>query len=55
MKFRAHLQDYKIEEVPIIFTDRIRGKSKMSASIINEAVFGVLQMKLRSLFHKKKF
>ncbi len=55
MKFRAHLQKYKIQEVPIIFTDRIRGKSKMSASIINEAVFGVLQMKLRSLFHKKKF
>ena len=55
MKFRAHLQKYRIEEVPIIFTDRIRGKSKMSASIINEAVFGVLQMKLRSLFHKKKF
>ncbi|RAJ13706.1 polyprenol monophosphomannose synthase [Arenibacter echinorum] len=55
MKFRAHLQNYKIEEVPIIFTDRIRGKSKMSASIINEAVFGVLQMKLHSLFHKKKF
>jgi dolichol-phosphate mannosyltransferase len=55
MKFRAYLQKYKIEEVPIIFTDRIRGKSKMSASIINEAVFGVLQMKLRSLFHKKKF
>ncbi|MCK0188846.1 polyprenol monophosphomannose synthase [Arenibacter sp. F20364] len=55
MKFRAHLQKYKIEEVPIIFTDRIRGKSKMSASIINEAVFGVIQMKLRSLFHKKKF
>jgi dolichol-phosphate mannosyltransferase len=55
MKFRAYLQKYKIEEVPIIFTDRIRGKSKMSASIINEAVFGVIQMKLRSLFHKKKF
>ncbi|SMG30919.1 polyprenol monophosphomannose synthase [Arenibacter troitsensis] len=55
MKFRAHLQNYRMEEVPIIFTDRIRGKSKMSASIINEAVFGVLQMKLRSLFHKKKF
>jgi len=55
MKFRAHLQNYKIEEVTIIFTDRIRGKSKMSASIINEAVFGVVQMKLRSLFHKKKF
>ncbi len=55
MKFRAHLEGYKIEEVPIVFTDRVRGKSKMSASIINEAVFGVLQMKIRSLFHKKKF
>ncbi|NNG11030.1 MAG: polyprenol monophosphomannose synthase, partial [Arenibacter sp.] len=55
MKFRAHLEGYKIEEVPIVFTDRVRGKSKMSASIINEAVIGVLQMKIRSLFHKKKF
>ena len=55
MKFRAHLQKYIIEEVPIIFTDRIRGKSKMSASIINEAVFGVIQMKVSSLFQKKKF
>jgi len=55
MKFRAHLKKYNIEEVPIIFTDRIRGKSKMSASIINEAVFGVIQMKVSSLFHKNKF
>ena len=55
MKFRAHLKKYKIVEVPIIFTDRIRGKSKMSASIINEAVFGVIQMKLSSLFQKNKF
>ena len=55
MKFRAHLKKYKIVEVPIIFTDRIRGKSKMSASIINEAVFGVIQMKLSSLFQKYKF
>tara|TARA_R110000868_G_scaffold140690_2_gene356618 strand:+ start:10646 stop:11374 length:729 start_codon:yes stop_codon:yes gene_type:complete len=55
MKFRAHLKKYKILEVPIIFTDRIRGKSKMSASIINEAVFGVIQMKLSSLFQKNKF
>ena len=55
MKFRAHLKKYKIVEVPIIFTDRIRGKSKMSASIINEAVFGVIQMKISSLFHKNKF
>ncbi|MBC8766436.1 polyprenol monophosphomannose synthase [Arenibacter sp. BSSL-BM3] len=55
MKFRAHLKKYNIEEVPIIFTDRIRGKSKMSASIINEAIFGVIQMKVSSLFHKNKF
>lgn len=55
MKFRAHLKKYNIVEVPIIFTDRIRGKSKMSASIINEAVFGVIQMKVSSLFHKNKF
>jgi len=55
MKFRAHLKKYKIVEVPIIFTDRIRGKSKMSASIISEAVFGVIQMKISSLFHKNKF
>jgi len=55
MKFRAHLKKYNIVEVPIIFTDRIRGKSKMSASIINEAVFGVIQMKVSSLFHKNRF
>lgn len=55
MKFRAYLQKYKLEEVPIIFTDRIRGKSKMSISIIGEAVFGVIQMKIRSVFQKRKF
>lgn len=55
MKFRAHLKGYKIEEVPIVFTDRIRGKSKMSSSIIGEAVFGVIGMKYRSIFRKSKF
>jgi len=55
MKFRAYLQDYKIVEVPIVFTDRIRGKSKMSTSIVGEAVFGVLKMKMESLFQKNKF
>lgn len=55
MKFRAYLKKYKIEEVPIIFRDRVRGKSKMSSSIIGEAVFGVLKMKLRSIFQKHKF
>src|SRR5690554_381373 len=55
MKFRAYLQNYKIVEVPIVFTDRIRGKSKMSTSIVGEAVFGVLKMKMESLFQKNKF
>ncbi len=55
MKFRAHLKKFKIEEVPIIFRDRVKGKSKMSSSIIGEAVYGVLKMKLRSIFQKSKF
>ena len=55
MKFRAHLKGFKIKEVPIVFTDRVRGKSKMSSSIIGEAVFGVIKMKYISLFQKNKF
>lgn len=55
MKFRTHLKKFKIEEVPIIFRDRVKGKSKMSSSIIGEAVWGVLKMKLRSIFQKSKF
>lgn len=55
MKFRAHLKKYKIEEVSIIFRDRVKGKSKMSSSIISEAIFGVMGMKLKSLFQKNKF
>lgn len=55
MKFRAYLKKYTIEEVSIIFTDRVLGKSKMSSSIIREAVFGVLKMKFASIFMKKKF
>jgi dolichol-phosphate mannosyltransferase len=52
MKFRAYLKKFKIEEVSIIFTDREQGKSKMSSSIIWEAVFGVISMKFRSIFSK---
>ena len=55
MKFRAYLKKYKIEEISIIFRDRVKGKSKMSSSIISEAVFGVMKMKLKSVFHKNKF
>ncbi|MDF4220585.1 polyprenol monophosphomannose synthase [Maribacter huludaoensis] len=55
MKFRAYLKHFKIEEVSIIFRDRILGKSKMSSSIISEAIWGVFIMKMRSLFLKNKF
>lgn len=50
MKFKAHLAGFKIVEVPVIFTDRAKGKSKMSGGIISEAIFGVINMKLKSLF-----
>lgn len=52
MKFTAWKHGFKIKEVPIIFTDRSRGSSKMSAGIFKEAVLGVIQMKISSLFKK---
>ena len=52
MKFKAYLSKFEIVEVPVIFTDRTRGTSKMSGSIIWEAVFGVVKMKFNSLFNK---
>lgn len=50
MKFTCWKYGYRITEVPIIFTDRTRGVSKMSPKIFKEAVFGVLQMKISSFF-----
>ena len=55
MKFRTYLKDYQIEEVSIIFRDRVKGKSKMSGSIIKEAVWGVFVMKVRSMFQRNRF
>ncbi len=55
MKFRAYLKGFKIDEISIIFKDREKGKSKMSSAIVREAVFGVIQMKWRSLFRKNRF
>ncbi len=49
MKYAAYQNRFKIVEVPIIFADRIKGTSKMDGSIITEAIWGVLNMKLRSL------
>ncbi|MCX7551002.1 polyprenol monophosphomannose synthase [Xanthomarina sp. F2636L] len=53
MKFKAYLKKFQIVEVPVIFTDRKKGKSKMSGGIISEAIFGVIKMKLKSIFNKK--
>ena len=52
MKFTAWKYGFNIVEIPIIFTDRQEGTSKMSGGIFNEAFFGVIKMKLRSLFRK---
>jgi dolichol-phosphate mannosyltransferase len=52
MKFTAWKLGYKIVEVPIIFTDRKLGASKMTGGIFNEALWGVLKMKGRSMFSK---
>lgn len=50
MKFETWKYGFKIHEVPIIFTDRTKGKSKMSVSIFREAFWGVIQMKIQSFF-----
>lgn len=52
MKFLAWKYGFKLSEVPIIFTERVRGESKMSAGIFKEAFFGVLQMTITSWFKK---
>lgn len=54
MKFTAWQLGYKIVEVPIIFTDRRAGTSKMSGGIFGEAMWGVLRMKISSLFRKPR-
>lgn len=52
MKFKAYKKGFTIVEIPVIFKDRTQGKSKMSRGIISEAVFGVISLKLKSLFAK---
>jgi len=54
MKFTSWKHGFKIKEVPIIFTDRTEGQSKMSKGIFKEAVFGVISLKVRSWFRKYK-
>jgi dolichol-phosphate mannosyltransferase len=52
MKFDTWKYGFKIKEVPIIFTDRTRGQSKMSSGIFKEAVLGVIALKIGSWFRK---
>jgi dolichol-phosphate mannosyltransferase len=54
MKFTAWKHGFEVTEVPIIFTDRTRGESKISNGIIKEAVWGVLSLKLKSFFRTYK-
>jgi dolichol-phosphate mannosyltransferase len=52
MKFTAWKHGFTVKEVPIIFTDRTRGESKISKGIIKEAIWGVVSMKIKSWFRK---
>ena len=54
MKFKAWKYGFNIIEVPVIFTDRSEGESKMSGGIFYEAVLGVINMKVRSIFKNWK-
>ena len=55
MKFAAFTSGFTIKEVPIIFADRVKGTSKMNLSIITEAITGVIQMRLKTLFKKAPY
>ena len=52
MKFKAYNLKYNLYEIPIIFTDRIKGSSKLNLSIISEAIFGLITMKISQIFTK---
>lgn len=52
MKFKAFKRRFKIVEVPIIFINRRLGTSKMNSGIFGEAMFGVVQLKIKSIFSK---
>ena len=54
MKYSAVKLGFKVTEVPIIFTDRTEGTSKMNKSIFREAIFGVMQLRVRGLMGKIK-
>ena len=55
MKFTAHRMGFKIKEVPIVFVNRVLGTSKMNSSIFFEALWGVIKLRLDSIFNKQRF
>ncbi len=52
MKYRTFAKNFNIVEVPIIFTDRTKGQSKMSSAIFKEAIFGVIALRIRKLLNR---
>jgi dolichol-phosphate mannosyltransferase len=52
MKYRIFAKKLTIQEVPIIFTDRTKGQSKMSNAIIKEAIFGVISLRIRKFLNR---
>ncbi|WP_294824302.1 polyprenol monophosphomannose synthase [uncultured Flavobacterium sp.] len=52
MKYRAYANGFNIVEVPIIFTDRTRGESKMSGAIFKEAIFGVITLRMKKMLNR---
>ncbi len=52
MKYRAYAKNFILTEIPIIFTDRSKGQSKMSSSIIKEAVLGVISLRIKKLLNR---
>ncbi|MFL5505535.1 MAG: polyprenol monophosphomannose synthase, partial [Gemmatimonadales bacterium] len=54
MSFRAWKKGFRLTEVPIVFTDRVEGQSKMSKKIVREAVWMVWWLRIESLFGRLK-
>jgi len=52
MKYRAFANKFKLVEVPIIFTDRTKGQSKMSSAIFKEAMLGVLRLRWKKMLNR---
>ncbi|MEC8738809.1 MAG: glycosyltransferase, partial [Bacteroidota bacterium] len=55
MKFKSQKLGFQVTEIPIVFTDRTKGESKMNKGIIKEAFLGVLILRLSYLFNRRKY